>query len=352
MQNLLIGASVVVALVILFMIYKLITLIGVAKGSKTDEEASSNNVNGYLMLGFLIFGSIAATWSSIVYFDLMDAPVASEHGVITDNMFWITMWITGAAFVITHILLFYFAFKYRYKKDAKALYYPDNHKLEIIWTIVPAIVLTILIMYGLKVWNNITDKAPQQAEVVEIMGAQFAWRVRYPGADNTLGKYDYRKIDGSNAFGIDLSDKNSHDDFVPREIHLPKGKPVLLKIRARDVLHSVYMPQFRVKMDAVPGMPTQFWFVPTKSTADMRAETGNPDFNYELACAEICGKGHFSMRMIIVVDEPADYENWKKSQKTWLSLNPEYLSDVPDELKEVAMLSAGIEENESKDSSQ
>ena len=104
-------------------------------------------------------------------------------------------------------------------------------------------------------------------------------------------------------------------------------------------------------MDAVPGMPTQFWFVPTKSTADMRSETGNPDFNYELACAEICGNGHFSMRMIVVVDEPADYEKWKKSQQTWLSQNPDYLSQVPEELQEVAMLSAGIEENESKDSS-
>ena len=235
MQNLLLGASVAVALIVLFMIYKLATLINVAKGSKTDQEAGSNTINAILMLAFLIIGGVAATWSAIVYFDLMNMPVASEHGVKTDSMFWITMWITGAAFVITHILLFYFAFKYRYKKDAKALYYPDNHKLELIWTIVPAVVLTILIGYGLTVWNDITDTAPEQAEVVEVMGAQFAWRVRYPGADNALGKYDYRKIDASNAFGMDLSDKNSHDDFVPREIHLPKGKPVLLKIRARDV---------------------------------------------------------------------------------------------------------------------
>ena len=129
MQNLLLGASVVVVLVILFMIYKLTILIGVAKGSKTDEEAGSNNVNGILMLVFLIVGSVAAVWSSIAYFDLYDIPVASEHGLVTDKMFWITMWITGAAFVITHILLFYFAFKYRYKKGATAKYYPDNHKL-------------------------------------------------------------------------------------------------------------------------------------------------------------------------------------------------------------------------------
>ena len=131
-------------------------------------------------------------------------------------------------------------------------------------------------------------------------------------------------------------------DIEKREIHIPKGKPVLFKIRARDVLHSVYVPAFRLKMDAVPGMPTKFWFIPTKSTADMREETGNPDFNYELACAEICGDGHFTMRMVIVVDEPADYEKWKKEQQTWLSKNPEYLSQIPEDLQEVALISSGI----------
>lgn len=351
MQNLLLGVSVVLVLVILFMIFKLTTLIGVAKGSKRDEDAGSNNINAVLMLLFLIISGIVTLYYSVAWFDDYHLPVASEHGVVTDKLFWITMVITGIAFVITQILLFYFAFRYRYKKNAKAIFYPDNSKLELIWTVVPAVVLTVLILYGLKAWNTITSAAPPEAEVIEVMGAQFAWRVRYPGEDNKLGRYDYRKIDASNAFGMDLSDKNSLDDFVPRELHLPKGKPVLLKIRARDVLHSVFLPHFRLKMDAVPGMPTQFWFIPSKSTADMRQETGNPDFNYELACTEICGKGHFSMRMLVVVDEPADYEKWKKEQKTWLSLNPEYMTQVPEELQEVAMISAGIDTTESQDSS-
>lgn len=351
MQNLLLGVSVVLVLVILFMIFKLTTLIGVAKGSKRDEDAGSNNINAVLMLLFLIISGIVTLYYSVAWFDDYHLPVASEHGVVTDKLFWITMVITGIAFVITQILLFYFAFRYRYKKNAKAIFYPDNSKLELIWTVVPAVVLTVLILYGLKAWNTITSAAPPEAEVIEVMGAQFAWRVRYPGEDNKLGRYDYRKIDASNAFGMDLSDKNSLDDFVPRELHLPKGKPVLLKIRARDVLHSVFLPHFRLKMDAVPGMPTQFWFIPSKSTADMRKETGNPDFNYELACTEICGKGHFSMRMLVVVDEPADYEKWKKEQKTWLSLNPEYMTQVPEELQEVAMISAGIDTTESQDSS-
>jgi cytochrome c oxidase subunit 2 len=120
-------------------------------------------------------------------------------------------------------------------------------------------------------------------------------------------------------------------------LHIPKGKPVLLKIRARDVLHSVFIPHMRVKMDAVPGMPTKFWFIADKSTADMKAELGNPDFKYEIACTEVCGRSHFAMRLILVVDEPADYEKWKKEQKSLLASNPDFLEKVPTSLKAKAM---------------
>jgi cytochrome c oxidase subunit 2 len=134
---------------------------------------------------------------------------------------------------------------------------------------------------------------------------------------------------------------------MPRELHIPVGKPVEFRIRARDVLHSVFAPHFRLKMDAVPGMPTRFWFVPTKTTAEMRIETGNPDFNYEIACAEVCGRAHFSMRLIVVVEEPEEYEKWKAEQEPWLSRFPTYLSKVPDNLKELAMVRASIRTPES-----
>lgn len=333
----------VILLLVFVLVLRLGGLVKVTKGEEDNPDSTSNAMNALFFLLFLIIGGGLAWYSSVAYFDEYNIPLASEHGAKTDQLFWITMVIIGIAFVITHILLFYFAFRYRYRKNKRASYYHDNSKLEIVWTLIPAVVMTILVLFGLKTWNEIMSAAPEEAEVVEVMGMQFAWKTRYPGADNKLGAYDYRKIDDSNAFGMDLSDRSTHDDFSPREIHLPKGKPVLFKIRARDVLHSVYVPAFRLKMDAVPGMPTQFWFVPTKSTAEMRVETGNPDFNYELACAEICGNAHFTMRMVVVVDEPADYEKWKTEQKTWLSLNPEYLSQVPEELKEVAMISAGIE---------
>jgi cytochrome c oxidase subunit 2 len=129
------------------------------------------------------------------------------------------------------------------------------------------------------------------------------------------------------------------------ELHLPVNKEILLKIRAKDVLHSVFLPHFRVKMDAVPGMPTQFKFTVTKTTEEMRTDLNNPNFNYELGCAEICGRGHFSMKMIVVVETEAEYEKWKASQEAWLKQNPDYLKKVPDALKEAAMINAGLQDD-------
>ena len=177
-----------------------------------------------------------------------------------------------------------------------------------------------------------------------MIGQQFLWTARYPGVkDKMLGKQNYRMIDASNEMGLDLSDKNSFDDFKSLELHLPKGKEVQLMIRAKDVLHSVFLPHFRLKMDAVPGMYTTFKFIPTKSTADMREETGNPNFNYEMACTEVCGRGHFSMRFpVFVHDTVEDYENWMASQEAWLKQNPDYLKRVPANLREAAIIKSGI----------
>lgn len=342
MFGVVIGVAVLLLLAILFMLFRVYTLLNVGRGAE-KKDSRSNKINAVLMLVFLIFFGGLFFWYSFETFDEYDIPVAAEHGILVDQMFWQTMWITGIVFILTNVLLFVFAYKYRYKDRKPAFFYPDNSKLEIAWTVIPAIVLTILVFNGLKTWNQITDDAPEDAEVVEVMGYQFAWGVRYPGKDNELGNYDFKLIDASNQFGMDLSDRSSFDDFVANEIHIPVGVPVLFKIRARDVLHSAYAPHFRLKMDAVPGMPTRFWFVPTKTTAQMRQETGNPEFNYELACAEVCGRGHFSMRMVIVVDEVEDYEKWKSEQATWLSRNPDYISRIPDDLKELALISAEAE---------
>jgi cytochrome c oxidase subunit 2 len=329
MLGFIITIGVLLLVVIGLMVYRLHRLVTVMRASdKQEVSPQSNKINALLMLLFLVLSLVATIWYSYTRFDQYNLPVASEHGMLTDRLFWITMAITGVVFIITQVLLFWFSYRYQFKKERKALFYPENNKLEFLWTIVPAIALTFLVLYGLIVWNKITAPAPENSEVIEVMGYQFAWKVRYPGEDGVLGKYDFRKIDVENTFGMDFTDKHAHDDFTPRQIHIPKGVPVEFKIRARDVLHSFYLPHFRVKQDAVPGMQTRFSFVANKTTEEMRQETGNPDFNYELACAEICGRGHFSMRYILVVDTPEEYEAWKKEQQPWLEKNPEYLAKV------------------------
>lgn len=340
-MSLIIGLGVVLVLFILYLIFRIGNLVGLVKGN--ESEHAGNSIHGVLFMVFIIVGLAFFGWYSYAHFDKYTLPVASEHGAITDSLFWITMWITILAFGLISIVMFWFTYKYSYDPKRRAAFFPDSHKLEIVWTVIPAIVLALLIFRGLRVWNDITSPASEDAEIVELIGQQFAWTARYPGVkDQQLGEVNYRLIDAVNEFGLDLTDKNSFDDFKSLELHLPKGKEVLLKIRAKDVLHSVFLPHFRVKMDAVPGMYTNFKFVPTKSTQDMRNETGNPDFNYEMACTEICGKGHFSMRFLVVVDEPEDFEKWKAAQEPWLKQNPEYLSRVPSALREVAMIKSGI----------
>ena len=329
---------------ILLMIFRIGRLINVVKGSDKKIVTGSNKVNAILMLLFLIIGFGLMIYYSAFYYDDYVIPVASEHGVLTDKLFWRTMWVTGSVFVLTHILLFGFSYKYRYKEDRKALFFPHNNSLELIWTGVPAIVLTWLVISGWMAWEDIMAPAEKDAEQIEVLGFQFAWSLRYGGTDNNVGDYDYRLIDATNVHGQDFTDRAGFDDFNSRDLVVPKGKTVLLKIRARDVLHSVYIPYFRLKMDAVPGMPTQFKFKATKTTQEMRDELGNQDFNYEMACAEVCGRGHFSMRKTVVVLEQAEYDEWKAKQKSFLAQNPEFMSAVPDDIKELAIVSSRIDQ--------
>jgi cytochrome c oxidase subunit 2 len=336
MYGFLIAVGVLLLVSIIWMVYRIQTLVSVMKGSDKKIATGSNKINAFMFVLFLVGAGILMFWYSIKEFDNYQLPIASEHGVVTDQLFWITMAVTGVIFIITHILLFWFPYKYQYKESRKASFYPDNNKLEVIWTVVPAIVLALLVIGGWKAWSDITAPAPENSHVVEIMGYQFAWEVRYPGLDNVLGEHDYRLTSATNVSGVDFTDKNSLDDFTSPVVVIPKGEPVLFKIRARDVLHSVFAPHMRLKMDAVPGMPTRFWFTPTKTTEEMRAELNNPDFVYEIACTEICGRGHFSMRKEIRVVEPDEYRKWLADQKPYIVNNPALVADLPEELKELA----------------
>jgi cytochrome c oxidase subunit 2 len=336
MYGFLIAVGVLLLLSILWMVYRIQTLVSVVKGSDKKVASGSNKVNAIMFVLFLVIGGILMFWYSIKEFDNYNLPLASEHGAVTDQLFWITMAVTGIVFIITHILLFWFPYKYQYKESRKASFYPDNNKLEVIWTVVPAIVLALLVIGGWKAWSDITAPAPENSHVVEILGYQFAWEVRYPGVDNVLGEHDFRLTSATNISGVDFTDKNALDDFSSPVVVIPKGEPVLFRIRARDVLHSVFAPHMRLKMDAVPGMPTRFWFTATKTTEEMRAELNDPEFVYEIACTEICGRGHFSMRKEIRVVEPDEYRKWLADQKPYIVNNPSLVADLPEDLKELA----------------
>lgn len=283
-----------------------------------------NKFNAILFPIFFIGLVVAGFWGFFHYYDHYLPESASEHGDDIDLLFNITSIFVIIVFILTNAILFYFAYKYRYDANRKAFFFPENHKLELIWTIVPAIVLAGLITGGIIVWNStLSADPPADAYHVEVNGQQFEWNIRYPGPkqESTFGEIDLNRIDPENKLGI-VFDKTGTDDFISPDLVLPKGKGVVLHIRSRDVLHSVYLPHFRVKMDAVPGMPTRFYFVPKFTTEEMRKMTGNPEFDYELACTEVCGKGHYSMRRLVKVVEQEEYANWLKEQ------TPEYNPEV------------------------
>ncbi len=329
MLNLLIGLGVLLVLLVLFLLFRLGGTVAVVKGTHKKRETSANNINAFLLPFMFIVGILAAWYYNGHLAEHFLPESASEHGHWTDQLFWVTTAIILIVFLVTNFVLFYFAFRYRYREGNQATFYPENNKLEIIWTVIPAIVLTLLVLAGLRTWGKIMlSDIPENALKIEVKAKQFAWEVRYPGKDNQFGPYDFRLIDATNQFGVDFTQQAALDDFVPRKIYLPKGRPVFLKIRAVDVLHSVFMPHFRLKMDAVPGMETQFLFTPTITTDEMRAKTGNPEFDYELACTEICGRGHFAMRMEIVVLEEEEFNTWYAEQTPWAESNVDYVKEA------------------------
>jgi cytochrome c oxidase subunit 2 len=237
-------------------------------------------------------------------------PLASEHGAQVDALFRLTLWITVTVFVLVHLGLGLFAWLYRYREGRRAVHFPEQRTLEVIWTLAPTVILILLISMGARVWSQVMlSEPPPDAFVVEVVGQQFKWAFRYPGRDGRFGRVDPDLIDEqNNPLGIDLEDPASQDDiFFPAgqgELHLPVNRPCLVLIRSKDVLHSFYLPNFRVKMDAVPGMTTRFWFVPTR--------TGT----FELACAELCGLGHYQMRGTVVVEDEATLRRWLDQQPT------------------------------------
>jgi cytochrome c oxidase subunit 2 len=348
-------------------------------GEVTDDSGVANDrdnsVNGYLMFGFLGFIYLFTIYSLIAWGEFVLGTPASEHGVEVDSLMEISMWLIFFVQTVTQFLLHYYTFKYRGKVGQKALYFADNNKLEALWTIIPVIVLAVLILYGLYTWNQIMYyDDDEDVMYVELYAKQFGWEARYAGDDNTLGKANVRYIEGINTVGVDLDDPNAQDDKIVSELHLPKGKKVVFKIRSQDVLHSAYMPHFRAQMNCVPGMVTQFAFIPTVTTAEMRQDEAivfkvnkinkiradksvdlvasgqaglDPyTFDYLLLCNKICGRSHYNMQMKIVVDTPSDYKKWLAEKPTlssqWKEANAPKLDEgtetIVDSTKVVAQV--------------
>ncbi len=334
-----------------------LTQVGVSKDESQVANDSDNNIQGYLMFGFLAFIYIFTIYGLFKWGPLVLHTPASEHGGTVDNLMNITWLVIFFVQAITQVLLHYFAFKYRGNKDQKALYFSDSTKLEIIWSGIPALVLAVLILYGLYAWTNIMFiDDDEDTVVIELYAQQFNWTARYSGADNVLGKANVRLIEGVNSLGVDLSDPNAQDDIVVKELHIPKGKKIHFKFRSQDVLHSAYFPYFRSQMNCVPGMVTEFAFEPIYTTEEYRelpymikkvaninkirsdksidlvakGETALDPYTFDflLLCNKICGASHYNMQMKIVVDTPEDYKKWL-SDKTTIVQEVKVAKEVP-----------------------
>lgn len=342
MTSLIVLFCFVLIAVVLVQIGKVYELTNAIKGEQQVLRDNSK-WNGWFSVGFLVLFLIGVFWSAWDYKNVMlgygPHESASAHGTILDDLFDVTLVLTGIVFVLCHIALFWFAYKYRYQEGRKAKFIPHDNRLEIWWTAIPAVVMTILVVRGLNAWNTVMADVKEGEDYMEIeaTGQQFGWTIRYPGPDGKIGTRDYKKTTGANTLGIDFTDPKTWDDVIPGEaLYLPVGKKVRVRILAKDVLHNFDLPHFRVKMDAVPGLPTYFVFTPVKTTAQYREElrkypeyhqpfdpadpTGPKrweKFDYELACAELCGKGHYSMRRVFKIVSQEEYDAWYKQQKSF-----------------------------------
>lgn len=308
--------------IIIYQIAKASEYATILRGREKVERQTQRTIAWLFLIMFLL-GMWGLYKCHIYLIDKMLPVAASDHGERYDSMYRITTIITGIVFFITQGLLFFFAFRFQSTEKRTSFYYPHNNKLELLWTTVPAIAMASLVAIGLRAWFHMTSDAPKDAQVVEVVGKQFNWIIRYPGSDGVLGKRDFRSInDANNVLGMDWNDKANMDDLIAEngEVRLIVNKPVKFIIGSRDVIHDVGLPHFRMKMDAVPGVITTIWFTPKYTTEQMKEMTGNPNFVYEISCDQMCGKGHYSMRGTVVVETEAEHKRWLAKQKSYYAI--------------------------------
>lgn len=361
------------------------------KSAEHEVNDKDNHINGLLMYIFMLLTFAGFIYLMLKYGWTGRGEAASTQGVETDWLLNLNFIIIIISYFITNYLLFYFTYKYVRKPGVKAYFYPHNNKLEMIWTIVPAVVLAFIIILGLKSWSKITSPAEPDAIRIELFAKQYDWTARYAGLDNELGKYDYKLTSDNNELGLITSNtidtsiaimskeilsltkllnnrdtilndsvivvrrntlsvkerlfrlvtqlKENHDkkvdaavwdDIIQRDtLYLCKGENYEFNLRARDVLHSAYFPHFRIQMNAVPGMTTRMKLTPNMTTEEMRAKKNNPNFNFILMCNKICGGAHYKMKMMVVVKDKAAYKIWM-AQKNKETFKVKYFPPPPE----------------------
>ncbi len=252
-----------------------------------------------IVAGSLLFHVLSPWWWT---------PIASNWGYI-DTTLVITFWITGTVFVAVILFMAYCVWRFRHRPGRKAAFDPENRRLELGLTVATALGVAAMLAPGLIVWKDFVT-VPDDATEVEVFAQQWSWSFRLPGEDGRLGTSSARLVGPDNPLGINPHDRAGQDDVIVElaDLYLPVDRPVKMLLRSIDVVHDFYVPEFRAKMDMVPGMVTYFWFTPTR--------TGE----FEILCAELCGVGHAFMRGFVQVVEESDYETWLDEQPTYADL--------------------------------
>ena len=376
-MSFLLGFAALLSVVLIVQIIRVFELTSKLSGNDQSTISWKDNRNrAFSWLLFLIGYFALFIWVVLRWGPLVLPEAASQHGESIDFLFDLNWVIIIVAFVITHVVFVAFVLKFYARPGSKAEFITHNNKLEMVWTVVPAAVLAVIIIYGLRTWDEFTGEVAEDAINIELYAKQFDWTARYAGADNQLGKANFNFINTVNPLGLvteatinirieelnaqiaELNEELKHvpkdglkqeeklaaihhketqlskihafkrnnelaknaakdDKLVKVEMHIPIGRQVNIQMRSQDVIHSAFMPHFRAQMNCVPGMITRMRFIPTITTADMRKKTGNPEFDYLLLCNKICGAAHYNMQMNIVVDTPEDYEKWIAEQGTF-----------------------------------
>ena len=245
-------------------------------------------------------------------------PAASSHAAEIDTMSVLVHWLMLVLFVGWGAFFLFVIVRFRRGANPKANYAGAKGKIAKSTEIAVAIVeVALLLFYAIPAWATRVKEFPAESEatVVRVVGEQFAWNVHYAGADRQFGRTDIKLVTADNPLGLDRSDPNAKDDITDiNNLHLPVNRPVLVHLSSKDVIHSFGLYEMRVKQDAIPGMQIPVWFIPTVTTDDMRRNLGKPNFEYEIACSQLCGLGHFRMRGAVIVQTADDFQKWMAEQ--------------------------------------